>query len=92
MVSTLGFIRKGELEPTFRYTIILMDDNHHLIHKAVGWMLREVGKRDEVALKDFLENYVHLMPRTMLRYSIERFDAAERARFLNLYSSHVNLD
>lgn len=91
MVSTLSFIRNDLLEPTFRYAKVLMSDNHHLIHKAVGWMLREAGKRDESALKSFLNVHAHLMPRTMLRYSIEMFDKEERGRFLNLRSSRVNV-
>lgn len=82
IVSTHAFIRKHDIHNTFRIADILMKDKHDLIHKAVGWMLREVGKRDEKALLDFLEaRHVH-MPRTMLRYAIERFPEKKRKTFL----------
>lgn len=82
IVATLAFIRKGKLSETFRLSKILMNDNHDLIHKAVGWMLREAGKRDEVSLEVFLEDYAAIMPRTMLRYAIEKFLPDRRAYYL----------
>ncbi len=82
IVSTFHFIRRKEFGDTFRITDTLMDDPHDLLHKACGWMLREVGKRDESALKSFLQKRYKRMPRTMLRYSIERFSPAERKKYL----------
>ena len=82
IVATLTFIRQGELIDTFSIADILLGDEHDLIHKAVGWMLREAGKRDGVALRRFLASRHRRMPRTMLRYAIERFPQAERRRYL----------
>lgn len=83
MVSTWQFIRVGQLDDTFAIAELLLQDTHDLIHKAVGWMLREAGKKDEQALKDFLEYHAVTMPRTALRYSIERLHPAERARYMS---------
>ncbi len=82
IVSTYHFIRKGELRHTFRIADLLTGHPHDLIHKAVGWMLREAGKKDEAALKQYLQTRYATMPRTMLRYAIERFEAGERKRYL----------
>ncbi len=82
MVSTFHFIRKGDLKPTFRIAEMLLDHKHDLIHKAVGWMLREAGKRDEAALIRFLKKHYTQMPRTALRYAIERLDEARRKDYL----------
>jgi len=82
IVSTFAFIRKGQLQDTFEIAEILLKHPHDLLHKAVGWMLREAGKRNEVALKRFLEENAMVMPRTMLRYAIEKFDERERKRYL----------
>jgi 3-methyladenine DNA glycosylase AlkD len=82
IVSTLHFIRRGELADTFAITDDLLDDDHDLIHKAAGWMLREAGKQDGDALRRFLAPRCAQMPRTMLRYAIERFPEAERRRYL----------
>jgi 3-methyladenine DNA glycosylase AlkD len=82
VVATLALIRRGELEDTFRLAERLMDDRHHLIHKAVGWMLREAGKRDEAALVAFLEAHRAAMPRTALRHAIERLAPARRAALM----------
>ena len=71
MVSTYGFIQKGDTKTTFKYARILLGEEHDLIHKAVGWMLREAGKKDKKALIDFIEKNYKKMPRTTLRYSIE---------------------
>lgn len=82
IVSTLHFIRAGALEETFRISDLLLNDPHDLIHKASGWMLREAGKRDGAALRRYLAARHRQMPRTMLRYAIERFPERERQRFL----------
>ena len=82
IVATHFFIRHGELADTFRIADLLLDDTHDLIHKAVGWMLREAGKRDGAALRTFLATRHARMPRTMVRYAIERFPEAERRNYL----------
>lgn len=83
MVATYAFICRGESDETFAIARLLLDDEHDLIHKAVGWMLREVGKRvSEAALREFLRTHGPRMPRTALRYAIERFSEVERKRFL----------
>lgn len=83
IVSTYKFIRNGRFKDTLKIAGILLKDSHDLIHKAVGWMLREVGKRDLEVLESFLNVYYKSMPRTMLRYSIERFTENKRLRYLN---------
>ena len=83
IVSTMTFIRNGELDDTFAISDILLHHPHDLIHKAVGWLLREAGKRDNAALEGFLSSRAALMPRTMLRYAIEKFPDEERRRYLN---------
>jgi len=82
IVSTYAFIRAGKLAPTFRIADVLLADPHDLIHKASGWMLREAGKRDMQALVRWLKPRYRRMPRTMLRYAIERFPEEERKRYL----------
>lgn len=82
IVTTMQFIRHGELEDTFRIADILLHHPHDLIHKAVGWMLREAGKRDKEALVAWLAPRCAGMPRTMLRYAIEKFSEEERAEYL----------
>jgi 3-methyladenine DNA glycosylase AlkD len=82
MVSTWYFIRHNDLEDTFKLAEILLQDTHDLIHKAVGWMLREAGKKDQSTLMEFLEKHAHEMPRTMLRYSIEKFPEEQRKLYL----------
>jgi 3-methyladenine DNA glycosylase AlkD len=82
IVSTFYFIKQKEFALTFKICELLMKDKHDLIHKACGWMLREVGKKDEKVLKVFLKKHYMKMPRTMLRYSIERFSEVERKRYL----------
>ncbi len=81
IVSTAWFIGKSDLTDTFAIARILLYDPHDLIHKAVGWMLREAGKKDIEALRAFLTKHATTMPRTMLRYAIERMSAAERERW-----------
>lgn len=82
IVSTMTFIRHGQLEDTFAIADILLNHPHDLIHKAVGWLLREAGKKDKNALVEYLEPRFRSMPRTMLRYSIEKFPEEERKRYL----------
>ena len=83
IVSTMMFIRAGELEDTFAIAKLLLADGHDLIHKAVGWMLREAGKKSKPDLMRFLNANYAALPRTTLRYAIERFPAAERRRILS---------
>lgn len=83
MLATFHYIKQGSGEDALRIAATLLDDRHDLIHKAVGWMLREVGKRVSPAtLRTFLKAHVRAMPRTALRYAIERFPAAERAEWM----------
>jgi len=82
IVATWAFIRQNELDLTFRIAEILLGDTEDLIHKAAGWMLRETGKKDQAALEGFLKPRYHSMPRTMLRYAIERFEETKRRRYL----------
>ncbi len=83
MVATWGLIRHGDLEDAVRIATILLGHRHDLIHKAVGWMLREVGKKDETVLRAFLTEHAAVMPRTALRYAIERMSSMERKRWLD---------
>jgi len=82
VLATFPLIRQGSFEQTLRVCEELLGDTHDLIHKATGWMLREVGKRDEAALHGFLERHAATMPRTMLRYSIERLPETDRRRYM----------
>ena len=82
IVSTMQFIRHGQTDDTFAIADILLHHPHDLIHKAVGWLLREAGKRNAEALKAFLSSRYKTMPRTMLRYAIEKFPEPERKRYL----------
>ena len=82
IIATHQFIRIGEFADTLRIAESLLDDEEDLIHKAAGWMLREVGKRDLVILVQFLKQHAHVMPRTMLRYAIERFPEDKRQSIL----------
>ena len=82
IVSTMAFIRKGKLDDTFAISDILLDHPHDLIHKATGWLLREAGKRDGTALREYLATRYMNMPRTMLRYAIEKFPEEERQQYL----------
>lgn len=83
IVATHAFIRAGKLEPTFHIARKLLHREHDLIHKAVGWMLREAGKKDWAALEKFLKKHSKKMPRTMLRYAIEKFPEAKRRFYMN---------
>jgi len=82
IVFTFAFLRKGITTPTIAVAKKLLDDQHDLIHKAVGWMLREMGKIEPVLLQTFLTEHAHQMPRTSLRYSIEKFPELERKEWL----------
>ncbi len=83
IVSTYAFIREGRFDETFKIATVLLNDSEDLIHKAVGWMLREVGKQGgEIALEVFLQQHLNTLPRTTLRYAIERFPPFRRALYL----------
>jgi 3-methyladenine DNA glycosylase AlkD len=82
IIATLDFIRHNQFVDTFLISEMLLADCHDLIHKATGWMLREVGKRDQPALERFLRKHARVMPRTMLRYAIERFPPELRAKYM----------
>lgn len=82
ILATFAFIKQGRFEETLELAFILLDDKEDLIHKAVGWMLREVGKRDKETLRVFLKENAFRMPRTMLRYAIEKFSRQERQIYL----------
>ena len=83
MVSTMQFIRHGQTADTYAIADILLNHKHDLIHKAVGWLLREAGKRNPDALRQWLEPRAHTMPRTALRYAIEKFPDSERRAWLS---------
>lgn len=83
IVATYSFIRRNDLGDTFAIAEILLGDEHDLIHKSAGWMLREAGKKDQDALERFLKRHCRTMPRTMLRYAIERFPEKKRSSYLN---------
>ena len=82
ILATFHFIRRGEVKDTLRLAGFLMDDEEDLIHKAVGWMLREAAKRDLPSVEKFLRRFQKRMPRTMLRYAIERFPEKKRKAYL----------
>ncbi len=88
VVATYTLIQRGELHDTLRLAEKLMCHSHELIHKAVGWMLREVGKQDPQVLIAFLDQHVADMPRTMLRYAIERLPAVQRQHYLSQTRRH----
>lgn len=83
ILATFEFIKNKSFADTLKVARVLMADKHDLIHKATGWMLREVGKRDQMVLEEFLKKYYKIMPRTMLRYAIERFSYTKRQFYLN---------
>jgi 3-methyladenine DNA glycosylase AlkD len=82
ILATQYFIRQNDFADALKISKILVADEHDLIHKAVGWMLREIGKRDLAAEEDFLKMHYRNMPRTMLRYAIERFPETKRRKYL----------
>ena len=82
VLATFAFIRAGDFADTLKLTGQLLGDEHDLMHKACGWMLREVGKRNQSVLEGFLQQHYAVIPRTMLRYAIERFAPAKRTGYL----------
>ncbi len=82
IIATFHYIRQNKFDDTLKIAGMLIDDPHDLMHKAVGWMLREVGKRDLQSEEQFLKTHYRQMPRTMLRYAIERFPEAKRRAYL----------
>jgi len=82
VLATFDYIKMSHFHTALRISKILIQDKHDLIHKAVGWMLREIGKRDQKQEELFLKKYYTIMPRTMLRYAIERFSEEKRQRYL----------
>jgi 3-methyladenine DNA glycosylase AlkD len=84
VVATLALIREGRFEPTFRLVLTLCQDPEPLIHKALGWMLREIGRRDEPLMVAFLERHLAELPRVTVRQATERLSPGERARFVRM--------
>jgi 3-methyladenine DNA glycosylase AlkD len=82
IIATFHYIKHGDFDDTLRVARLLRDDPHDLIHKAVGWMLREIGKRDRAVEQAFLRDHHTAMPRTALRYAIEHFPERERQRYM----------
>ena len=82
ILSTFILIKNNKFEDTLKISEVLLNDRHDLIHKAVGWMLREVGKKDQKVEEDFLKKHYKKMPRTMLRYAIERFDKKKKEFYM----------
>lgn len=89
IVSTMAFIRQEQFHLTIAISKMLLTDDHDLIHKATGWMLRETGKRNATTLKNFLDEHAVHMPKVMLRYSIERISAPQQKKYLNAHSNHI---
>jgi 3-methyladenine DNA glycosylase AlkD len=85
ILSTFAFIRRGEVDDAVRIAERLANDDHDLAQKAVGWMLREVGKKDARRLTAFLDAHAATMPRVMLRYAIEKLPRSERDRYLAMW-------
>ena len=84
ILSTFAFIRRGELDDALQIAEVLVDDNDEFVQKAVGWMLREVGKKDPKRYAGFLQRHAATMPRVMLRYAIEKLSPVERTRYMSL--------
>ena len=88
MVSVQWFVKLGDCDDVYRLAELLLGDRHDLMHKAVGWSLREAGRQDRDALRAFLDRNIAMMPRTALRYAIEHFDEAERQHYLRRADPH----
>jgi 3-methyladenine DNA glycosylase AlkD len=84
ILTTFYFIKQGDFEDTFKIVRLLLNDKEDLIHKSAGWMLREVGKRDSIKLEKFLMKHYSKIPRTMLRYAIEKFPEKKRQEYLKM--------
>ena len=82
VLATFTLIRAGQYDDTLGLCELLLDDRHDLIHKATGWMLREIGNRDRATMVAFVERHRARMPRTMLRYAIEKLEPAERKQLM----------
>lgn len=83
VIATLHFIRKNDVEDILKLSEIMLDHKHDLMHKATGWMLREAWKKDPKAIETFLNKHAHHMPRTMLRYAIEKIPEVKRKKYLD---------
>ena len=92
IVGTGPFIKQGDLDDTFKIAEILINDEHDLIHKGVGWMLRTAGDKDYKRLCSFLDRHAATMPRTALRYAIEKFEPKQREHYLGLKRSTPRLE
>ncbi len=82
ILATFAFIKENDFDDTLKLCKFYLNEKHDLMHKASGWMLREIGKRDEKILKDFLNKHCKIMPKTMLRYAIEKLSEKERKKYL----------
>ena len=87
MVGSQWFLKAGETDDLYRLAELLLGDRHDLMHKAVGWSLREAGKHDPDTLREFLTTHIARLPRTTLRYAIEKFEPDERRTYLALRAS-----